>query len=70
MRRRKRLLYIGRVALRAFAVILIALASLRAQDKPELFEGQTVVRISYDPDPQPIAMAELTEMLPLKRDQP
>jgi outer membrane protein assembly complex protein YaeT len=41
-----------------------------AQDSPQVFEGQTVVRILWDPSPQPIAIAELTELLPLKRDQP
>ncbi len=34
------------------------------------FEGQPVVRIAWDPNPQPIAIAELVEMVSLKKDQP
>jgi outer membrane protein insertion porin family len=52
--------------LACFVVLLVA----RAQDTTAPWEGQPVVRISYDPDPQPVAISELIEMLPLKKDQP
>lgn len=56
------------------SAILLNLAGLfcpgmkaQSRDSSASFEGRTVARISYDPTPQPIAMAELAEMLPLKK---
>jgi outer membrane protein assembly complex protein YaeT len=49
------------------SVVLASIAPLAwAQAR---FEGQPVVRIVYDPSPQPIAAEELEALLPLKRDQ-
>lgn len=55
------------------AVVLLFLfgpSCVFAQGNPPRFDGQTVLRISWSPDPQPIAIAELIAMAPLKKDQP
>jgi outer membrane protein assembly complex protein YaeT len=65
-----------RYATRILAVVLLNFApaawaqNTPVQDAPARFAGQPVVRISYDPAQQPIAIAELAAFLPLKRDQP
>jgi outer membrane protein assembly complex protein YaeT len=68
-----------RYATSILAVVLLcfaAVAKAQTQDSAAsfegraVFEGQTVVRISYDPDPQPVAIAELVDMLPLKKGAP
>jgi len=64
-----------RYATRILAVVIVCFATFpcakaQSEDNSAQFENRNVVRISYDPNPQPIAIAELTEMLPLKKDQP
>jgi outer membrane protein assembly complex protein YaeT len=65
-----------RYALCILAVVFLSLAAppcARAQEppqSPQSFDGQTVIRILWAPDPQPIAIAELIAMVPLKKDQP
>jgi len=64
-----------RYATRILAVVLACFASMteagaQPQDSPVRFDGLNVVRISYDPSPQPIAVSELTDLVPLKKDSP
>ena len=63
-------------AMRIVAVVLLLFfvppCAFSQADPPSVnrFEGQPVVRIEWDPNPQPIAIAELIDMAPLKKDQP
>ena len=62
-----------RYATSILAVVLFCFALAangQSQDPAASFEGKPVVRIAYDPDPQPIALAELNDLLPLKKGDP
>jgi outer membrane protein assembly complex protein YaeT len=64
-----------RYATRILAVVVVCFATFKCAeaqsgDNSAQFEGMNVVRISYDPNPQPISIAELIDLLPLKKDQP
>ncbi len=59
----------GRCPTLLTTLVLVALTSLNAQNRPEstvAFEGKIITTLAFDPADQPVAAAELSRLLPFK----